>query len=236
MHLYVGTSGYSYKEWKGKFYPEKFSDKKMLAFYAERFNAVESNYTFRMIPKPATIAGWLEQTPEHFRFAPKVSQRITHFKRLKDVEAETDLLIDTVSGLRPKLGPLLVQLPPNFKKDVDRLEGFLKLLANRMPAAFEFRHASWHDDEVYDCLRQHFAALCIADTQEMPMSEIISTANWGYLRLRSNDYTDRQLKVWVKKVQAQKWREAYVFFMHEEEATGPEFATRLLELARSPSS
>jgi uncharacterized protein YecE (DUF72 family) len=205
----------------------------MLAFYAERFNAVESNYTFRMIPKPATIASWLEQTPANFRFAPKASQAITHFKRLKGAEEATDLLLEALSPLRPKLGPMLFQLPPNLKKDVERLDGFLKHLANRILAAFEFRHASWHDDEVYACLRKHKAALCIADTVDLPMSEIVPTTNWGYLRLRSGDYTDRQLADWVKKIKAQKWREAYVFFMHEETASGPEFARRLLEFVQS---
>jgi uncharacterized protein YecE (DUF72 family) len=202
----------------------------MLAFYAERFNAVESNYTFRMIPKPETIAGWLEQTPEHFRFAPKASQAITHFKRLQGAEESTDALLEALEPLQPKLGPMLFQLPPNLKKDMERLEGFLQHLANRIPATFEFRHPSWHDDEVYDCLREHRAALCIADTVDLPMKEIIPTTDWGYLRLRSNDYTPKQLKAWVQNIQAQKWREAYVFFMHEDEATGPEFATKFMEL------
>jgi uncharacterized protein YecE (DUF72 family) len=232
MKLHIGISGYSYPEWKGKFYPPKLPTKKMLGYYAEHFDAVELNYTFRRMPTESNVAGWLEQTPASFRFAPKVSQTITHFKRPKDVAEPTDALLAALVGLKPKLGPLLVQLPPNFQKDIARLDGFLEVLANRLPAAFEFRHRSWHDDEVYECLRRHNAALCIADTVNLPMSDIVSTTNWGYLRLRSNDYTDEQLAAWLSKIRTQNWREAYVYFMHEDEATGPEFALKMIELAR----
>jgi len=230
MHFFVGTSGYSYKEWKGTFYPEKQPQSQMLNYYSRQFCAVEANSTFRRMPKASVLKGWAEEVPDGFRFAIKAPQAITHFKRLKDVADETQYLLSTASALEGHLGPLLFQLPPNFKKDVPRLDAFLSLLG-RTQAAFEFRHESWFDDEVFACLRKRSCALCIADTDDAPTPELVSTAGWGYLRLRREKYTAGQLRQWLEKIKPQSWSEAWVFFKHEESGTGPKFAEKFLELA-----
>jgi uncharacterized protein YecE (DUF72 family) len=229
MNLYVGTSGYGYKEWKGSFYPAKLPDKQMLRFYGEQFRAVEINYTFRQVPKPATLEAWAADVPAGFRFVLKVPQRITHVLRLKDAgDAVADLLA-AAKVLGDKLGPLLVQLPPNLAKDADRLRAFLAVLPAR--AAFEFRHPSWFDDEVYGLLRGHGSALCVAEADTDLEVPFVATADWGYVRLRMPDYTDAELKAWVKRVSGQGWREAFVFFRHEDEGKGPQLAKRFQELA-----
>jgi uncharacterized protein YecE (DUF72 family) len=231
MRFFVGTSGYSYPAWKGSFYPQKLSPKKMLSYYGERFSTVEINGFVRKMPSVSTVESWVDQVPESFRFVLKAPQSITHYKRLKDTEEATDQLLATLSVLKKRQGPMLFQLPPNFKKDLSRLEPFLKSIDNRAPAAFEFRHASWFDDEVFDCLRAHSCALCVADVDDTPSHDLIHSARWGYVRLRREDYTDEQLGEWIAKLKAQNWDEAYVFFKHEDEGTGPKFAARFLELA-----
>ncbi len=231
VRFFVGTSGYSYPKWKGSFYPAKLPQKEMLRYYAERFATVEINNTFYQLPEPGALEAWAEQTPARFRFALKAPQTITHRKRLKEVEAQAAQFLSTAEALKKRLGPLLFQLPPNFKKDLPRLAAFLELLEQRTPVAFEFRHASWFDSDVLACLRANRCALCIADTDEVPCREVISTARWGYVRLRRKKYSKRQLAEWVERLRSQPWNQAYVFFKHEDTGTGPKFAARFLELA-----
>jgi uncharacterized protein YecE (DUF72 family) len=233
MQFFVGTSGYSYKEWKGIFYPEKLPQKEMLSYYAGRFSTVEINNTFYAMPNPATLESWAGQTPDSFRFVLKAPQAITHRKRLKNVEGETDFLLRTAAVLTKRQGPLLFQLPPNLKKDVPRLDAFLKLVDGRARAAFEFRHESWLDEEVFDCLRAHSCALCVADADDLPAAEPVTTAGWGYVRLRRVVYTPEALRAWVDKLRSRDWTEAYVFFKHEDAATGPQLANRFLKLVET---
>jgi uncharacterized protein YecE (DUF72 family) len=231
MKLLVGTSGYSYKEWKGIFYPEKLPAKEMLSYYASQLPAVEINNTFYRLPQKSMLEGWKEQVPVNFRFSIKASQRITHFKRLKDVEEETKYLMDTAACLEERLGVVLFQLPPNMKKDLPRLETFLKCLPAETLVAFEFRHPTWLEDDVLDLLRQTGHALCISDTDDMPVTHIDRTADWGYLRLRRVVYDEAALAAWLQRVRDQKWNEAFVFFKHEDEGTGPRLAGEFLRLA-----
>lgn len=231
MNLYVGTSGYSYKEWKGTFYPEDLPQKQMLRYYGERFRAVEINNTFYRMPKPDVLEGWAEEVPADFKFVLKASQRITHFQRLKDTDGSVAYLLKVAAALKDRLGPLLFQLPPYLKKDAPRLREFLKLLPNEPRAAFEFRHQSWFDAEVFDLLREHQAVLCIAEAENDLEIPFVSTSHWGYLRLRRPDYGDPELRAWGERVREQKWREAFIFFKHEEEGKGPAMAKRFLELA-----
>ncbi len=231
MNLHVGTSGYSYKEWKGNFYPEKLPAKDMLPYYASRLKAVELNNTFYRLPQKSMVENWKEQVPENFRFSIKASQRITHFKRLKEVEDETKYLLDTVSVLEDRLGVVLFQLPPNMKKDLPRLETFLDCLPRTTKAAFEFRHQTWMEDDVLEVLKHKNHALCISDTDDLPVTHIDRTADWGYLRLRRVEYSESNLAEWLKRVRDQQWKEAFVFFKHEDEGTGPRLAAQFLSLA-----
>jgi uncharacterized protein YecE (DUF72 family) len=231
MKLHVGTSGYSYKEWKGSFYPEKLPAKEMLSYYASRLLAVEINNTFYRLPQQSMLENWKEQVPANFRFSLKASQRITHFKRLKDVADETKYLLDTASVLEDRLGVVLFQLPPNMKKDLPRLETFLNYLPEGTRAAFEFRHQTWFEDDVLELLSNRNRALCISDTDDLPVTHIDRTADWGYLRLRRVEYSEANLKEWFKRVIDQKWKEAFVFFKHEDEGTGPKLAAQFLTLA-----
>jgi uncharacterized protein YecE (DUF72 family) len=232
MKYFAGTSGYSYDEWKGGFYPEKFSSKKMLAFYAERFPTVEINGTFRRFPSESTVENWAAQVPTSFRFVLKARQTITHFRRLQNAEEQIDDFINLALLLKERQGPLLFQLPPNFKKDLARLEAFLKYVDDRASIVMEFRHESWFCDEVYDCLRAHRAALCVTDEVELPQAKLVRTADFGYVRLREESYTTRQLNDWIKRIRAVKWPEAYVFFKHEDVGAGPALAARFMELAQ----
>jgi uncharacterized protein YecE (DUF72 family) len=232
MTLYVGTSGYSYKEWKGSFYPEKIPAKDMLPYYSARLQAVELNNTFYRLPQPAMVESWKAQVPDNFRFSVKASQRITHFKRLKDVASETQFMLQTVSALEDRLGVVLFQLPPNMKKDLERLEVFLKDLPADTPAAFEFRHPTWFDDDVLALLRSQNRALCVSDTDDMPTTHIDKTADWGYLRLRRVNYSETDLTGWLERVRAQDWKNTFVFFKHEDEGTGPKLAAQFVELSK----
>src|SRR5262245_52862213 len=198
MNLYVGTSGYSYKEWKGPFYPKDLPVKQMLRFYGARFRTAEINNTFYHLPAASALEAWAGEVRTDFQFALKAPQHITHRKRLKDTGDAVSNVLKVAGVLQKRLGPLLFQLPPNFKKDVPRLSAFLALLPAQCRAAFEFRHPSWFDDEVFGLLRAHQAALCIAEAEDDREVPFVATAAWGYLRLRRPEYDDAALKTWVK--------------------------------------
>jgi uncharacterized protein YecE (DUF72 family) len=232
LTLHVGTSGYSYKEWKGSFYPEDLPAAQMLGYYAQRFGAVEINNTFYRMPKASVLEEWAAQVTENFRFTLKAPQSITHFKRLKDAGESVAFFLDVAGSLGERLGPLLFGLPPNFKKDLPRLRDFLELIPERVRIAFEFRHDSWFDDEVFAALRERQVALCITESEDGPKVPQVATADWAYLRLRLPQYADADLKRWLKWLRQQAWGDAFIFFRHEDEARGPAFAGRLLELAK----
>lgn len=232
MNLFVGTSGYSYPKWKGKFYPKDLPAKEMLRYYGEQFRSVENNSTFRKMPEPEELKGRAADVPADFQFALKAPQRITHIKRLKDSKELVSDLFKVAAVLKKRLGPVLFQLPPNFKKDAERLSDFLELLPARGRAAFEFRHESWFDDDIFELLKKKKVALCIAEAEGELEVPFVATANWGYLRLRREDYSDANLKAWVKKVAKQDWSDVFVYFRHEDTAKGPRFAKRFLELAK----
>ncbi len=234
MQLYVGTSGYSYKEWKGAFYPQDLPAARMLRYYGERFRAVEINNTFYRMPKSSVLQAWAAEVPANFKFVLKAPQRITHVQRLKDAAEALQYLLAVAGELQERLGPLLFQLPPNMKRDVPRLREFVALLPTACRAAFEFRHQSWFDDEVFDVLRARRAALCIAEAESTLAVPFVATADWGYLRLRRPDYGDAELRTWADRVQRLDWRQAFVFFKHEEGGKGPQLARRFLELAAQP--
>jgi uncharacterized protein YecE (DUF72 family) len=241
MTLRTGTSGFSYKQWKGSFYPEKLAAREMLAYYAQQLPAVEINSTFYRMPKAELLETWAGQVPEDFRFVLKASRRITHMKRLKDTEDETSYLLKTVAHLGARLGALLVQLPPNMKCNLERLQRFSQGLPADVRVAFEFRHESWLCDGVFDVLRERNHGLCLADVEAegddgegVGTGELVSTADWGYLRLRRDGYDRAQLADWARRVAAQGWRDSFVFLKHEEQ--GPRLAATLQELAAAPGA
>ena len=226
MQRYIGTSGFAYKEWRGSFYPEDIKDSDMLSFYAAQFNAVEINNTFYRMPSEKVLSDWAADVPSDFRFVLKASRQITHIKRLKEGVAEPlEYFLRNARVLGDRLGPILVQLPPNLKLDLDRLRVFLDLLPTDVRFAFEFRHNSWHDDAVFDALRSRNAALCIAHTKDGE-TPFVPTASWGYVRLRKVQYTDADLASWRERIASAPWTDVHVFFKHEEEATGPALARR----------
>ena len=233
MQLFVGTSGYSYPKWKGSFYPAKLPREEMLSYYARHFAAVEINNSFYKMPSESDVRAWPGPVPKDFRFALKAPQAITHFKRLRNAEDGTKQLFKTIAVLKARRGPVLFGLPPNFRKDVPRIESFLRLIPRKVQVAFEFRHESWFDDDVFNCLRARRCALCIADAEDLPRAPVVSTTDWGYIRLRRKNYTRKSLAGWIDKLKSQGWREAYVFFKHEDTGTGPKFARRFIELAAS---
>lgn len=230
MPVRVGTSGYNYPEWKGHFYPTTLSAAKMLPYYAERFSTVEINYTFYRMPTEKLLAGWHAATPPAFAFTLKAPKRITHEARLRNCGDALRQFLDVAGTLGPKLGALLFQLPPNFKKDMGVLDAFLSQFPPRVCAAFEFRHPSWFDEEVYARLRQQNLALCVADSETLS-TPLELTADYGYFRLRDEGYTPVDIVKWARVIEERTaaCRDVYVYFKHEDEGKGPEFAARLLE-------
>lgn len=230
MRYLIGTSGYNYPEWRGSFYPEKFPTGKMLAFYADHFNTVEVNYTFYRIPTPPLLEGWAKGTPETFTFTLKAPRRITHDSKLQRCEDLTQTFCRTARTLGGKLGALLFQLPPTFKRDDGVLGAFLELIPEGTRAAFEFRHASWHDDSVFALLNRHNIALCVADSEKMS-TPVVATADYAYFRLRDEGYQRADIERWAEVVKSQAVAgDAFVYFKHEEQGKGPELAKMLISL------
>ena len=219
MRIRVGTSGWNYREWKGPFYPAHMKPAAMLPYYAERFGTVEVNATFYRMPTAKAVAGWAGAVPPEFTFVLKAPQRITHFGRLREVDEPVRAFCDVARGLGAHLGPLLFQLPPNFKKDVGRLGDILYMVPPDLRMAWEFRHESWFADDVYERLRARNAALAIVEDDDST-TPVLATADWGYFRLRAIDYTDAQLSTWVETIRSTGagWRDAFVFFKHDEMA------------------
>lgn len=229
MRIWTGTSGFSYKEWKGSFYPEDLPAARMLEHYAQRLDAVEINNTFYRLPRAEMLAKWKAQTPDGFAFVLKASRRITHMKRLKDADEPLGYLAQAArEGLGDRLGPILFQLPPYLKKDVERLRDFLAILPSGLRAAFEFRHESWFGDDIYAALADGGAALVAADVGEGE-PPVEATAGFGYARLRRPEYDDAGLAAWAKKLRGAGWDEAFAFFKHEEAGAGPALAERFRE-------
>ena len=226
--LFAGASGYSFKEWKGSFYPQDIKPDGMLAYYAARLPTVEINNTFYRMPKTSVLENWAATAPEGFRFAIKASRRITHMSRLRAETAAESLqfLYKNLAALGAKRGPVLFQLPPFFKKDLARLTEFLGLLPEGHRAAFEFRNDSWFGDDVYAALKKAGAALCLSEREDNASPPLVETAPWGYVRLRLEDYSEGDLRLWAERLAATAWREIYVYFMHE--PTAPEYARTLI--------
>lgn len=233
MRYLIGTSGYNYPEWRGSFYPEKFPAAKMLAYYSERFNTVEVNYTFYRIPTPPLLEGWAKGTPDSFTFTLKAPRRITHDSKLQRVEDLTQTFCRTAATLGSKLGVLLFQLPPNFKRDDAVFAAFIDTLPEGTRAAFEFRHPSWHDDAVFAALRNRNLALCIADSEKMS-TPVVTTADYAYFRLRDEGYQPADIETWSRTIRGLGGiGDAYVYFKHEEKGKGPEFAQLLIKALES---
>ncbi len=227
MRLFVGTSGFSYTEWRGGFYPADLGEDKMLHYYAERLPSVELNNTFYRMPRAELIERWRAEVPEEFCFAVKAPRRITHIARLKNTGEELAYLDRVIGPLGARLGPILLQLPPFLKKDAPLLESFLAELPKRFRPAFEFRHTSWFDDEIYALLRAANAALVGGDVDEGPSPPLVATADFGYLRLRAASYDAAGLSDWSRRIAEQPWQAAYVYLKHE--YLGPSYAKRLLD-------
>ena len=227
--ILAGASGYSFKEWRGDFYPADMKPEGMLAWYAERLPTVEINNTFYQLPKTAVLENWARATPDAFRFAIKASRRITHMARLKAESAADPLayLYKNLAVLGAKRGPVLFQLPPFMKKDLPRLDEFLRLLPEGHQAAFEFRNDSWFDDAVYDSLRRVGASLCLSEREDNAPPPLVETAPWGYVRLRLETYSDVDLRQWSDRLAATQWKQIYVYFMHE--PTAPRYASTLMQ-------
>jgi uncharacterized protein YecE (DUF72 family) len=235
MAIWVGTSGYNYPEWKGSFYPEKLPASKMLPYYAERLSTVEINYTYYRTPNAKILAGWDAATPERFRLTLKAPKRITHEARLRDCADRVQYLVETAATLGPKLGVLFFQLPPNLKQDLAVFDAFLDGVPPGTVAAFEFRHGSWLDDEVYRRLEARNLALCVADSETMA-TPVVITADYAYFRLRDEGYTPADIDRWAETIREKtaRCRDAYVYFKHEEAGKGPQFARRLLDALGLP--
>ena len=237
--LWAGASGYSFKEWKGSFYPEKLKPEEMLAWYAARLPTVEINNSFYQTPKVSVLEHWAAVTPQAFRFAIKASKRITHDGRLKaDAVADSvAYLYNNLAALGAKRGPVLFQLPPFLKKDLPRLDEFLRLLPEGHRAVFEFRHDSWFDDDVYARLQAAGAALCLSEREDNAPPPLVETAPWGYLRLRLETYSEADLAAWIARVAATRWNEVHAYFMHEPTAPGYAAALQaLFEASQGPAS
>jgi uncharacterized protein YecE (DUF72 family) len=229
--ILAGASGYSFKEWKGTFYPEKMKPEEMLAFYSSRLPTVEINNTFYRMPKTSMLEDWAATTPEGFRFSIKASRRITHMSRIKAESSVEPLgyLYGALSGLGDKRGPVLFQLPPNLKKDLPRLVEFLALLPPQHNAAFEFRNETWFDDEVYGALKSAGAALVLSEREDNAPPPLVETAGWGYVRLRLETYSDDDLRQWATRLCGAAWSQVHVYFMHE--PTAPAYAQSLMRFA-----
>ena len=230
MAVWVGTSGYNYPEWRGSFYPERLPSARMLPYYAEQFATVEINYTFYRMPTEKIVLGWQAATPERFALSLKAPKRITHDRRLRDTGDALRQFLQVASTLGPKLGVLLFQLPPNLRKDTPLLRAFLEQLPPGVRAAFEFRHASWFDADVYTALGDRNIALCIADSEKLTTPHV-DTADYGYFRLRDEGYEPQDIARWAGVVAegARSGRDVFVYFKHEEQGKGPAFARMLME-------
>jgi uncharacterized protein YecE (DUF72 family) len=231
MRVHVGTSGYNYPEWKGTFYPADIKPPRMFAYYAERFHTVEINYTFYRMPTEKLTTGWRDQAAEGFRYTLKAPRRLTHERKLKDCAADVAAFVKAARVLDGRLGTLLFQLPPTFRADLALLRDFLGLLPSDVRCAFEFRHDSWLTDETYGALNATGAALCVADFGDKT-TPLRQTARFGYFRLRDEGYQLPDLERWATAVEAQSnaWDDAFVYFKHEDEGKGPEFAKAFLEI------
>ncbi len=232
--LRVGTSGYAYKPWKGRFYPEKLPAKEMLSFYAGQFRTVEINHSFYQMPREAVLAKWGEQVGAGFQFALKLNQKITHIMKLRGAESALKRFLEAASVLQgpqngDKLGPVLVQLPPTFQADLGLLDEFLALRPRAFRFALEVRHPSWHTEEMYALLRKHETALCHAESDKEPAPEVL-TAPFTYLRLRRDEYTTKQLADWRARIAAWLARgiDVFAYLKHEEEGKAPAYARKLL--------
>ncbi len=231
MRLLAGASGYSFKEWKGGFYPADIRPESMLAWYSAWLPTVEVNNTFYRMPKAQVLENWARATPPDFRFAIKASRRITHLARLKASSAgdAVDFLYRALAALGSKRGPVLFQLPPFLKLDMVRLREFLACLPEQHDAAFEFRDPSWFVDEVYGALRDAGAALCLSEREDASPPPLVETASWGYVRLRLETYAQAELERWAERLAATGWQEVHVYFMHE--PTAPTYAQALMKYA-----
>ena len=231
MRLLGGASGYSFKEWKGTFYPIDLKPQEMLGWYSARLPTVEINNTFYRMPHSEVLENWRRTTPGAFRFAIKASRRITHFAQLKaDAAADSvAFLYRTLEALGEKRGPVLFQLPPSLKKDLPRLVDFLDLLPDGHRAAFEFRNDTWLVDEVYDALRAAGAALCVSEREDSAVPALIETATWGYVRLRLESYSQEALAAWAERLLGTGWLAIHAYFMHE--STAPAYAQTLMACA-----
>jgi len=227
--LFAGASGYSFKEWKGAFYPEDIRPEGMLSYYSARLPTVEINNTFYRMPKFDMLQSWQKATPADFRFAVKASRRITHLARLKADSAADSVafLYRALQGLGSKRGPVLFQLPPVLQKDLPRLVDFLRLLPQGHAAAFEFRNETWFADDVYEALRKAGATLCLSERQDDAPPPLVETAPWGYVRLRLETYSDEDLGLWAARLGQTGWTEIYAYFMHE--PTAPAYAQTLMQ-------
>ena len=229
---WIGTSGYNYPEWRGSFYPRDLPSAKMLAFYAGQFPTVEINYTFYRMPTERIVAGWAAQTPTPYKLTLKAPRRITHDARLKECGELVRAFCRVAGTLGEKLGALLFQLPPSARKDLPLFDQFLDELPSNLCAAFEFRHASWLDEQVFERLSSRNLALCVADSDKMS-TPIRTTADYAYFRLRDEGYTASDIEEWSRRIgqEASRCRDVFVYFKHEEEGKGPAMAKRFLELA-----
>lgn len=229
--LLAGASGYSFKEWRGTFYPDKCKPEEMLPYYSQRLPTVEINNTFYRMPKTTVLESWAGTVPDGFRFAIKASRRITHMARIKEESSAEPLafLYRNLASLGAKRGPVLFQLPPNLKKDLPRLEAFLAMLPEGHGAAFEFRNETWFEDDVYASLRSAGAALVLSEREDNAPPPLVETAPWGYVRLRLETYSEDDLRRWAQKLAATGWSETFVYFMHE--PTAPAYARSLMQLA-----
>jgi uncharacterized protein YecE (DUF72 family) len=227
MRIYVGTSGYSYDQWKGHFYPEDLASSKMLAYYASQLETVEINNSFYRMPTAKTVEGWGSQVGDGFRFSLKAPQRITHRKAFTESADSVSFFFESAALLGPKLGPVLFQFPPWLQKELDKLKAFLALMPKDRRIAMEFRHASWFAEDTYDVLRQAGVSLVVSETDEAS-APLVQAGAFGYLRLRKTEYREGEIEAWAQRIQAQPWQEAYVFFKHEDEGKGPAFARQLV--------